>query len=153
MALNILKGNNMRILHTMIRVKDLDKSIEFYNKVLNMAVIKRKDYPNGKFTLVFMGYGSEEETALIELTHNWDVAEYELGNAFGHIAIAIEHMHDVCQLAIQYGGRVTREPGPMKFGGERNIAFIEDPNGYKIELIEYKPVFADMHTRLDFGTT
>ncbi|MBP9742569.1 MAG: lactoylglutathione lyase [Burkholderiales bacterium] len=143
----------MRILHTMIRVKDLNKSIEFYNKVLNMEVIKKKDYPNGKFTLVFMGYGSEEETALIELTYNWGVSEYELGNAFGHIAIEIEDMDKICQLAIQYGGRVTREPGPMKFGGERNIAFIEDPDGYKIELIEHQSLFADMHTRLDFGNT
>ena len=143
----------MRILHTMIRVTDLDNSIEFYTKALDMQVIKRTEYPDGKFTLVFIGYGNEEEDTLIELTHNWGVTEYELGNAFGHIAIEVQQMQDVCDLASKYGGKVTREPGPMKFGGGTVIAFVEDPDGYKIELIERKNEYAEMHTRLDFGTT
>ena len=143
----------MRSLHTMIRVTDLDKSIEFYTKALDMQVIKRNEYPDGKFTLVFIGYGNEEDDTLIELTYNWGVTEYELGNAFGHIAIEVQQMQDVCDLASQYGGKVTREPGPMKFGGGSVIAFIEDPDGYKIELIERKSPFAEMHSRLDFGTT
>ncbi len=143
----------MRILHTMLRVKDLDKSIAFYTKVLVMDVIKKTEYPNGKFTLVFIGYGNEDEETLIELTYNWGVTEYELGTAFGHIAIEVQEMQEVCALANLHGGRVTREPGPMKFGGARNIAFIEDPDGYKIELIERKSMFAEMHTRLEFGVT
>lgn len=144
----------MRILHTMIRVKDLDKSIEFYTKVLDMDIIKRKDYPSGKFTLAFVGYGDELEEALIELTYNWDnTSNYEIGTGFGHIAIEVQHMQTICEAASQYGGRVTRDPGPMKFGGESVIAFIEDPDGYKIELIERETPFAQMHTRLDFGAT
>jgi lactoylglutathione lyase len=120
----------------MLRVVDLDKTIQFYKKVLGMQEIKRKDYPAGKFTLVFLGYGSEEEASLIELTYNWEVEHYDIGTAFGHIAIAVKDIYQVCKVAPQFGGKVTREPGPMKFGGERNIAFLEDPMGYKIELIE-----------------
>jgi lactoylglutathione lyase len=138
----------------MIRVKDLELSIQFYVKVLDMEVIRRKEYPDGKFTLVFIGYGSEEDNMVIELTHNWGVTDYEMGTAFGHIAIEVQEMEEVCSRAKEYGGCVTREPGPMKFGGgESVIAFIEDPNGYKIELIERKSIFAQMHTRLDFGVT
>ncbi len=126
----------MRILHTMIRVKDLDSSIKFYENVFEMQVIKRKDYPDGKFTLVFVGYGDEENNTLIELTYNWDVTNYELGTAFGHIAIEVQDIYEICSRAKQYGARVTREPGPMKFGGSV-IAFVEDPDGYKVELIEH----------------
>jgi len=128
----------MRILHTMIRVGNLDKSIEFYSQVLGMTKIKHKDYPDGKFTLVFMGYGPEEKDSLIELTYNFGIDRYELGTAFGHIAIGVNDIYAVCDKARNFGAKVTREPGLMKFGGERSIAFIEDPDGYKIELIEYK---------------
>lgn len=126
----------MRLLHTMIRVTDLDKSIEFYQQVFGMKQIKRKDYPDGKFTLVFVGYGNEDDSTLLELTYNWGVDNYEIGTAFGHIAIGVEDICAVVDSARKFGVKVTREPGPMKFGGERNIAFIEDPTGYKIELIE-----------------
>jgi lactoylglutathione lyase len=126
----------MRILHTMIRVKELDSSIKFYENVFEMQVIKHKDYPDGKFTLAFVGYGNEDANTLIELTHNWGVTDYELGTAFGHIAIEVQDIHEICSRAKQYGGRITREPGPMKFGGSI-IAFVEDPDGYKIELIEH----------------
>ncbi|MCE2706202.1 MAG: lactoylglutathione lyase [Proteobacteria bacterium] len=122
----------------MIRVGDLDKSIDFYINSLDMTLIKRKDYPEGKFTLVFVGYGTEEDSALIELTYNWGTNKYDLGNAFGHVAIGVEDIYACCKKVISNGGKVTREPNPMKFGGGRNIAFIEDPDGYKIELIENK---------------
>ncbi|MFN7095646.1 MAG: VOC family protein, partial [Burkholderiales bacterium] len=101
----------MRLLHTMLRVVDLDKTIQFYEKVLGMQEIKRKDYPAGKFTLVFLGYGSEEEASLIELTYNWEVEHYDIGTAFGHIAIAVKDIYQVCKVAPQFGGKVTREPG------------------------------------------
>lgn len=143
----------MRILHTMLRVTDLEKSIRFYLDVLNMHEIKRKDYPDGKFTLVFIGYGSEEEDSLIELTYNWGVDKYELGTAFGHIAVEVEDIYTVCDVARSFGVKITREPGPMKFGGSRNIAFIEDPDGYKIELIEHKSEFSTLHARLEWGNT
>jgi lactoylglutathione lyase len=149
----IKKEKIMRILHTMIRVTNLEKSINFYEKVFDMKVIKRKDYPDGKFTLVFVGYGSEDEEALIELTHNWEVDKYELGTAFGHIAIEIPDIFRSCDTARNFGAKITREPGPMKFGGERNIAFIEDPDGYKIELIEHKSEFSTLHARMDWGNT
>ena len=126
----------MRILHTMIRVVDLEKSIDFYTKTFDMKVIKHTDYPNGKFTLVFLGYGDESSHTLIELTQNWGVDKYELGTAFGHLAIEVTDMQGICKKATLHGGKVTREPGPMKFGGNRSIAFVEDPDGYKIELIE-----------------
>ena len=142
----------MRILHTMIRVKDLESSIKFYENVFEMEVIKHKEYPDGKFTLVFLGYGSEDEGALIELTYNWGVTDYQLGTAFGHIAIEVHDIYEICGRANKFGGTVTREPGPMKFGGSV-IAFVEDPDGFKIELIEKKSEFSQMHTRLDFGTT
>lgn len=128
----------MRLLHTMIRTGNLEKSIDFYTKILDMQVIKHKEYPNGKFTLVFLGYGSEEDTTLIELTYNWDTHKYDIGNGFGHLAIGVDNIFACCDKVKQYGGVVTREPAPMKFGGDRNIAFIEDPDGYKIELIELK---------------
>ena len=125
----------MRILHTMLRVGNLENSLAFYTQVFDMQIIKRKDYPNGKFTLAFVGYGSEAKDTLIELTYNWGIDTYELGNAFGHIAIEVNNLDAACAKSMQFGGKVTRQPGPMKFGGIRDIAFIEDPDGYKIELI------------------
>ena len=125
----------MRFLHTMIRVGDLQRSIDFYTNVLGMKVLRQKDYPDGKFTLAFVGYGDESEQAVIELTHNWDTKKYDLGNGFGHIAIGMPDIYKACEAVKAKGGRVTREPGPMKFGGSV-IAFVEDPDGYKIEFIQ-----------------
>jgi lactoylglutathione lyase len=125
----------MRILHTMLRVGDLDRSLAFYTKVLGMKELRRKDYPDGRFTLAFVGYGSEDETAVLELTHNWDTKSYELGNAYGHVAVAVPDAYAACDNVRKLGGKVTREPGPMKFGGSV-IAFVEDPDGYKIEFIQ-----------------
>jgi len=125
----------MRLLHTMIRVGDLDRSIDFYTNVLGMKLLRRKDYPDGKFTLAFVGYGDESEHAVIELTHNWDTKKYALGTGFGHIALAFADVYKACEAVKAKGGKVTREPGPMKFGGSV-IAFVEDPDGYKIEFIQ-----------------
>ncbi|TMH45625.1 MAG: lactoylglutathione lyase [Betaproteobacteria bacterium] len=127
----------MRILHTMLRVGDLERSLRFYTEVLGMRLLRRKDYPEGKFTLAFIGYGDEADTAVIELTHNWGVDKYELGNAFGHIAVAVDDAYKACEEVKRRGGKVTREAGPMKHG-TTVIAFIEDPDTYKIELIERK---------------
>jgi lactoylglutathione lyase len=127
----------MRILHTMLRVADLERSLRFYTEVLGMRLLRRKDYPEGKFTLAFVGYGDETDTAVIELTHNWGVDKYELGNAFGHIAVAVDDAYKACEEVKRRGGKVTREPGPMKHG-TTVIAFIEDPDTYRIELIERK---------------
>ena len=125
----------MRVLHTMIRVGDLDRSIKFYTEVLGMKLLRKKDYPDGKFTLAFVGYGPESEQAVIELTHNWDTSSYDLGNGFGHIALAVEDAYAACAEIKQRGGKVVREAGPMKHG-TTVIAFVEDPDGYKIELIQ-----------------
>lgn len=127
----------MRILHTMIRVGDLDRSIDFYTNVLGMKVLRKQDYPGGKFTLAFLGYGPESEQAAIELTYNWDTDTYDLGNGFGHIALAVDNAAEACEAIRQRGGKVVREAGPMKHGTSV-IAFVEDPDGYKIELIERK---------------
>jgi lactoylglutathione lyase len=118
----------------MIRVKDLDESIKFYTEVLGMKLLRQKDYPGGEFTLAFVGYGPEEEEAVIELTYNWGQSEYDHGDAFGHIAIGVDDIYATCDEIKKRGGNVVREPGPMKHG-TTEIAFIEDPNGYKIELI------------------
>jgi lactoylglutathione lyase len=125
----------MRVLHTMIRVGDLDRSIKFYTDVLGMKLLRRKDYPDGKFTLAFVGYGPETEHAVVELTYNWGTDKYDLGNAFGHIALEVDDAYKACEDIKQRGGKVTREAGPMKHGSTV-IAFVEDPNGYKIELIQ-----------------
>jgi lactoylglutathione lyase len=125
----------MRILHTMLRVGDLDRSIAFYRGVLGMELISRKDYPDGKFTLAFLGYGRNPEQAEIELTHNWGVEGYDLGTAYGHVAIGVEDAHAACDRIRVAGGKITREPGPMKHG-TTVIAFVQDPDGYKIELIQ-----------------
>jgi lactoylglutathione lyase len=125
----------MRILHTMLRVGNLDRSIAFYTEVLGMRVLRRKDFPDGKFTLAFVGYGEESETAVIELTHNWDTPKYDLGTGYGHIALEVEDAYKACEDVKKRGGKVTREAGPMKHG-TTVIAFAEDPDGYKIEFIQ-----------------
>lgn len=125
----------MRILHTMLRVGDLDRSIRFYCDVLGMRLLRRKDYPDGKFTLAFVGYGEESENAVIELTFNWGRDGYEIGDGFGHVAIGVDDIRSTCEKVRAAGARITREPGPMKHG-TTVIAFLEDPDGYKIELIE-----------------
>jgi lactoylglutathione lyase len=125
----------MRILHTMIRVTDLEKSIDFYTRIFGMQLLRRQDYPEGRFTLAFVGYGDEASNTVIELTHNWDTHCYELGNAFGHIAIGVPDVYKACEDIQAAGGNVVRPAGPMKHGGTV-IAFVKDPDGYMIELIE-----------------
>lgn len=125
----------MRILHTMLRVGDLDRSIEFYTKILGMKVLRREEYPDGQFTLAFVGYGDEKNNTVLELTYNWGTTSYELGSAFGHIAIEVDDAYKACEDVKMAGGRVVREAGPMKHG-TTVIAFIEDPDGYKIEFIQ-----------------
>mgnify|MGYP000907691073 FL=1 len=125
----------MRILHTMIRVGDLDRAIAFYTEVLGMRLLRRTDYPEGRFTLAFVGYGPEDAEAVLELTHNWDTPAYDLGNGFGHIAIAVPDAYAACAEIKRRGGVVVREAGPMKHG-TTVIAFVQDPDGYKIELIQ-----------------
>lgn len=127
---------SFRLLHTMIRVRDLDASIDFYTRLLGMKLLRRKDYEGGRFTLAFVGYGDESETAVLELTHNWDQAEpYDLGDGFGHVAIGVQDIYGLCDRLKAEGVKVTREPGPMKHG-TTVIAFLEDPDGYKVELID-----------------
>ncbi|QNI43606.1 lactoylglutathione lyase [Synechococcus sp. A15-28] len=131
----------MRMLHTMLRVGDLDQSIAFYTEVLGMQLLRRKDYPTGRFTLAFVGYGPESEQTVLELTHNWDTSSYDLGNAYGHIALGVHDIRSACAAISGKGGRVVREPGPMKHGSTV-IAFVEDPDGYKVELIEISTLAA-----------
>lgn len=133
----------MRILHTMLRVGDLDRSLAFYTQVLGMRLLRRTDYPSGRFTLAFVGYGEESEGAVLELTHNWDTAAYELGTGYGHVALEVEDAYKACEdvkalaASLGVGGKVVREAGPMKHG-TTVIAFVEDPDGYKIEFIQRK---------------
>jgi lactoylglutathione lyase len=127
----------MRILHTMLRVTNLEKSLAFYTDVLGMKLLRRKDYPAGKFTLAFIGYQDEADGAAIELTYNWDVAAYDLGTAYGHIAIEVDDAYKACESVKLKGGKVIREAGPMQ-GSTTILAFIEDPDGYKIEFIQKK---------------
>lgn len=127
----------MRILHTMLRVGNLEKSLAFYTQVLGMKLLRRKDYPDGKFTLAFVGYQDEANGAVLELTHNWDTSSYNLGEGFGHIAIEVDDAYGACENTKKLGGKVIREAGPMKHGATV-IAFIEDPDGYKIEFIQKK---------------
>lgn len=124
----------MRLLHTMIRVGNLDRSIAFYSDVLGMQLLRRKDYPEGRFTLAFLGYGPESEHTALELTHNWDTDSYELGNGFGHLAIEVPDVYAACEEIRAKGGRIIREAGPMKHGSTV-LAFVEDPDGYQIELL------------------
>lgn len=128
----------MRILHTMLRVGDLEKSLGFYTEVLGMTLLRRREYPEGRFTLAFVGYGPESEQAALELTWNWDTAAYEVGTGFGHVALEVPDAAAACAQIKQRGGLVTREAGPMKHG-TTVIAFVQDPDGYKVELIERKP--------------
>ncbi|HBC43363.1 MAG TPA: lactoylglutathione lyase [Pseudanabaena sp.] len=127
----------MRILHTMLRVGNLERSLDFYTNVLGMKELRRKDYPAGRFTLAFVGYGDESSNAVIELTHNWDTTAYEIGTGYGHLALGMEDIYAACEAIREKGGKITREPGPMKHG-TTEIAFVEDPDGYKIELIQLK---------------
>jgi lactoylglutathione lyase len=124
-----------RILHTMLRVHDLEKSLKFYTELLGMKLLRRKDYPEGKFTLAFVGYGDESDHAVIELTHNWGHAPYEIGTGYGHIALGVRDIYGACERLGKAGAKITRPPGPMK-NGTTVIAFLEDPDGYKVELIE-----------------
>jgi lactoylglutathione lyase len=133
----VLQGG--RMLHTMIRVRDLDKSLDFYTRLLGMRLFRRKDYPSGKFTLAFVGYGDEASSTVIELTHNWEQAEpYVIGSGFGHLALGVPDVYAACEALAAEGVKIPRPAGPMAHGGSV-IAFIEDPDGYKIELIEKKP--------------
>ncbi len=125
----------MRLLHTMLRVGDLERSLAFYTEVLGMRLLRRKDYPSGRFTLAFVGYGDEADHTVLELTHNWDTSSYDIGSGYGHIALGVDDIQGVCGQIRAKGGRVVREPGPMKHGSTV-IAFVEDPDGYKVELIE-----------------
>jgi len=124
----------MRLLHTMIRVGDLDRSLKFYTDILGMKLLRRRDYPDGQFTLAFVGYGDESENSVIELTYNWGVSQYERGNAFGHLAIGVDDVYATTERIRAAGGNIVREPGPMKHGSTV-LAFVEDPDGYRIELL------------------
>jgi lactoylglutathione lyase len=125
----------MRILHTMLRVGDLDRSLDFYTNVLGMKLLRRHDYPEGEFTLAFVGYQDEAAGAVLELTHNWGTDHYEIGTGYGHVALEVDDAARACAQVKERGGKVTREAGPMKHG-KTVIAFVEDPDGYKIEFIE-----------------
>ncbi|HFD81478.1 MAG TPA: lactoylglutathione lyase [Gammaproteobacteria bacterium] len=127
----------MRILHTMLRVGDLERSIRFYTEVLGMKLLRKKDYPDGRFTLAFVGYGDESENSVIELTHNWDTDSYDIGTGYGHIAIEVDDVYQATEEIRRRGGRILREAGPMN-AGTTIIAFVEDPDGYPIELIGRK---------------
>ncbi|MBD2004582.1 MULTISPECIES: lactoylglutathione lyase [Cyanophyceae] len=125
----------MRMLHTMLRVGNLEESLKFYCELLGMKLLRQKDYPGGEFTLAFVGYGDESDHTVLELTYNWGKEQYDLGNAYGHIAIGVDDIYATCNEIKARGGKVSREPGPMKHGSTV-IAFVEDPNGYKVELIQ-----------------
>lgn len=127
----------MRLLHTMIRVGDLQRSIDFYTQVLGMRLLRKSDYPSGRFTNAFVGYDDESRAAVLELTHNWDTKSYDMGSGFGHVAVEVDDAYKACDEVKKRGGRVTREPGPMKHG-TTVIAFVEDPDGYKIEFVQRK---------------
>jgi lactoylglutathione lyase len=127
----------MRLLHTMIRVGDLQRSIDFYTQVLGMRLLRKSDYPSGRFTNAFVGYDDESRAAVLELTHNWDTKSYDMGSGFGHVAVEVEDAYKACDEVKKRGGKVSREPGPMKHGSTV-IAFVEDPDGYKIEFVQRK---------------
>jgi lactoylglutathione lyase len=130
----------MRILHTMLRVTDLEQSLQFYTQVLGMKLLRQKDYPEGRFTLAFVGFGDEQSEAVLELTHNWDTKQYELGTAYGHIALEVDDVYSACEKIRAAGGKVVREAGPMKHS-TTILAFVEDPDGYKIELLLFLATF------------
>ncbi|EOB6259114.1 lactoylglutathione lyase [Vibrio fluvialis] len=135
--------SNNRILHTMLRVGDLDRSIEFYTQVIGMKLLRKNENAEYKYTLAFLGYGDESEGAVIELTYNWGVESYDMGNAYGHIAIGADDIYATCDAIKAAGGNVTREPGPVK-GGTTHIAFVKDPDGYMVELIQNKQATAGL---------
>ncbi len=135
--------SNGRVLHTMLRVGDLDESVKFYTEVMGMKLLRTSENKEYKYTLAFVGYGDESEGAVIELTYNWGTSEYDLGNAFGHIAIGVDDIYATCDAIKAAGGNVTREPGPVK-GGTTHIAFVKDPNGYMIELIQNRQASAGL---------
>ena len=127
----------MQLLHTMLRVGNLEESVKFYTELLGMKLLRQKEYPDGKFTLAFVGYGDDSDHTVLELTYNWGVEKYHLGDAYGHIAIGIDDIYGTCNEIKARGGKVSREPGPMKHGSTV-IAFVEDPDGYKVELVQLK---------------
>ena len=124
----------MRMMHTMVRVRDLEASLKFYCELLGMKLLRKEDFPEGKFTLAFVGYGDVKDSTVLELTHNWDVANYDHGDAYGHIAVSVDDVYAACNRIRELGGNVVREAGPMK-GGTTVLAFVEDPDGYKVELL------------------
>lgn len=128
----------MRMMHTMLRVTDLDRSLKFYCEVLGMNLIRRRDYSEGRFTLAFVGYGDEADSTVLELTHNWDTNQYDMGGAYGHVAIGVADVYATCDTIKARGGKVIREAGPMK-GGKTVLAFVEDPDGYKVEILHDVP--------------
>lgn len=131
-----MDGSEFHLMHTMLRVKNLDKSIDFYTRLLGMQLLRKNDFPEGKFTLAFVGYGPEQSTAVIELTHNWDETDgYDLGSGYGHIALGVRDIHGLCAQLEANGASIPRKPGPMMHG-TTHISFIEDPDGYKVELID-----------------
>lgn len=136
-ASSVRENHALRMLHTMLRVGNLDRSLAFYTELLGMRLLRKKDYPGGRFTLAFIGYGDEADHTVIELTHNWDTDHYDIGSGFGHVALGVPDIYKTCDELRAKGAKITREPGPMKHG-TTEIAFIEDPDGYKIELIQLK---------------
>ena len=142
----------MRLLHTMLRVGNLDESLKFYCDILGMKLLRQKDYPGGEFTLAFVGYGDEADHTVLELTYNWGQDNYNLGDAYGHIAIGVDDIYTTCESIRNQGGKVTREPGPMKHGSTV-IAFVEDPNGYKVELIQLGTQGSAQKTQIPETTT
>lgn len=126
----------VQFLHVMLRVSELERSLAFYTELFGLKILRKSDYPDGQFTLTFLGFEKESTSTVIELTHNWNEKKYEKGDAFGHLAFAVNDIHQFCHSLREIGVKITREPGPMKFDGREIIAFIEDPDGYSIELIE-----------------
>ena len=125
----------MRLLHVMLRIRNIEKTVTFYQDIFGMTLLRQKDYPSGRFTLLFMGYGDEKDNTVLEFTHNWDTTDYELGSAYGHIAIGVDDIYAACKKIEEKGCKITRPPGPMKHGTTL-LAFVEDPDGYKIELLQ-----------------
>jgi len=130
-----MSSAKFRMMHTMLRVKDIEKSIDFYTRLLGMQLVRRNEFPEGKFTLAFVGYGPEKDNTVLELTYNWDSDGYEMGTAYGHIALGVRDIYGICAQLEKEGAKIPRKPGPMMHG-TTHIAFIEDPDGYKVELID-----------------